>query len=323
LPESGDIWQLGRFLTRPDGLISGRLQGIGNMAKYRSVHEKIWKDPDFQKYTSNGKLVFIYLCTNSSTSESGIYAITPKTIAGETSVKIDQVVKLLGHLKNVIFDPKANYVYIRRFKLYNGGGRPDNITKAIISEFLLSATLPLWNLFVEDYPEYKDAILATGKPLTPQLPLKESTKETNSNSNSNSSASSKDRLVNLSPTVDFESNQQLPNGSPTVTQPLGKPKKPYGEFKNVLLTDEELKKLQDKFNTHLPEMIEYFSGQLESKGYKFQSHYATILNWARRDAKETHGKGKRDPRAMPERYETPEEFRTRMNKERGITNDSN
>ena len=270
------------------------------MAKYRSIHQKIWTDPDFQDYSANGKLIFIYLCTNASTSESGIYAITPKTISGETGIEKEKVSMLLMKLKNVIFDAKANYVYVRRFKLYNGGGAPDNIRKAIVSEFLLSSTSPLWNNFVEDYPEYSDAIRATGKPLSLPLPL-HPIPVTNSNTNSSSNSSSIEPfiepLANGSPTVDFESKQQLLNGSPTVGQPLQQKK--YGQFANVLLTDVEVKKLEEKFAGAYKDKIENLSAWLASSGKKKMNHYATILTWARNDEKDggnTHAKQSFTPR---------------------------
>ena len=56
----------------------------------------------------------------------------------------------------------------------------------------------------------------------------------------------------------------------------------YGEFKNVFLTDEEYNKIQEKGLTYL---IEELSGYIESKGKKYKSHYATILNWSRRQKK--------------------------------------
>jgi hypothetical protein len=59
------------------------------------------------------------------------------------------------------------------------------------------------------------------------------------------------------------------------------PKKKYGEFQNVLLTDEEYEKLKVKFNSSLAGMIENLSAGIASKGYKYKSHYATILNWDR------------------------------------------
>ncbi len=62
--------------------------------------------------------------------------------------------------------------------------------------------------------------------------------------------------------------------------------KRYGEFNNVLLTDEEYQKLKDKLGSNSDDWIETLSRGIESKGYKYQSHYATILNWERRDQKE-------------------------------------
>ncbi len=65
-------------------------------------------------------------------------------------------------------------------------------------------------------------------------------------------------------------------------------KKPYGQFLNVLLTDNEYQKLQTKFNNSANEKIEELSEALKShKGYpeKFTDHYATILSWDRREEK--------------------------------------
>ena len=56
-----------------------------------------------------------------------------------------------------------------------------------------------------------------------------------------------------------------------------KPKKNvYGEFKNVKLTDDEYKKLEEK---GLLNDIEKLSSYIESKGVRYKSHYATILVW--------------------------------------------
>ena len=57
----------------------------------------------------------------------------------------------------------------------------------------------------------------------------------------------------------------------------------YGEFKNVKLTDEEYKKLEDK---NLLPYIEKLSSYIASKGKKYKSHYATILTWSRKEQKE-------------------------------------
>lgn len=57
-------------------------------------------------------------------------------------------------------------------------------------------------------------------------------------------------------------------------------KKRYGEFENVLLTDEEYHKLE---KSNLLSYIERLSSYIASKGKKYKSHYATILNWSRKD----------------------------------------
>jgi hypothetical protein len=57
-------------------------------------------------------------------------------------------------------------------------------------------------------------------------------------------------------------------------------KKPYGEFKNVLLTDAEYAKVQER---KLSEHIERLSLYKASTGRKYKSDYATILSWARKD----------------------------------------
>ena len=60
-------------------------------------------------------------------------------------------------------------------------------------------------------------------------------------------------------------------------------KERYGEFNNVLLTAEEYAKLE---KSNLLPYIEKLSSYIASKGKKYKSHYATILNWSRSDIKE-------------------------------------
>jgi len=66
--------------------------------------------------------------------------------------------------------------------------------------------------------------------------------------------------------------------------PSAKPvKHKYGEYKNVLLTDEELEKLKDEYADY-EERIERLSSYVASTGKAYKSHYATIRNWARKDS---------------------------------------
>ena len=64
----------------------------------------------------------------------------------------------------------------------------------------------------------------------------------------------------------------------------------YGEFNNVLLTDEELEKLKKEF-VDWNDRIDKLSIYIGSSGKSYKSHYLTILSWARKEKK---GTGKRD-----------------------------
>ena len=56
----------------------------------------------------------------------------------------------------------------------------------------------------------------------------------------------------------------------------------YGEYNNVLLTDDELEKLKAEYSD-LDDRIERLSSYIASTGKVYKSHYATIRNWARKD----------------------------------------
>jgi len=77
-------------------------------------------------------------------------------------------------------------------------------------------------------------------------------------------------------------------------------KRNYGEFNNVLLTDTEHEKLRNLLGEDgTKNYIEKLSAYIKSKGKHYKDHYATILNWIRRN-KES-GKT-RNPRDLPEDY---------------------
>ena len=61
-------------------------------------------------------------------------------------------------------------------------------------------------------------------------------------------------------------------------------KKKFGEFSNVLLTEQEFEKLKEKFPHDYLQRIERVSGYVASTGKSYKSHYATIINWAKKDS---------------------------------------
>ncbi len=70
----------------------------------------------------------------------------------------------------------------------------------------------------------------------------------------------------------------------------------YGEYSNVLLTDEELSNLKTEY-PDWKDRIERLSSYVASTGKSYKSHYATIRNWARKDAES--GKGRKRKEIVP------------------------
>jgi len=137
------------------------------MAKYRPIFTRIWKDPDFEEMDAESKLIFIYLCTNELTTDSGIYSISFKTISNETGIPLETVRERLtnGSIKNLLYDEQFKYVFVVKFKKYNAGGKPKLVERGIVNDFKSSNCTYLWSIFIKEYPKYKDAILTVGKPL--------------------------------------------------------------------------------------------------------------------------------------------------------------
>lgn len=62
----------------------------------------------------------------------------------------------------------------------------------------------------------------------------------------------------------------------------------YGEYSNVLLTDDELEKLKTEFPNDYLQRIESLSCYIASKGVSYKNHLATIRNWAKKDNHDTN-----------------------------------
>lgn len=100
---------------------------------------------------------------------------------------------------------------------------------------------------------------------------------------------------------ELRKNQPIPYNNKKKKNVKNVKKGIYGEFQNVHLTDEEVEKLKAKLNSHFQEYIENLSTYKQSKGKSYKDDYATILNWSRKDDKESTNKniGNRTQRKNP------------------------
>ena len=68
--------------------------------------------------------------------------------------------------------------------------------------------------------------------------------------------------------------------------PAAKPiRHKYGHYSNVLLSDEDLKKVKAEFPDDWSERIERLSEYIASTGKSYKNHLATIRSWSRKDVK--------------------------------------
>ena len=57
----------------------------------------------------------------------------------------------------------------------------------------------------------------------------------------------------------------------------------YGRFKNVVLSEAELRELMMLFPWDYQKRIDHLSVYMKSSGKEYQNHFATICLWAERD----------------------------------------
>lgn len=86
-------------------------------------------------------------------------------------------------------------------------------------------------------------------------------------------------------------------------------KESFGEFENVLLSEQELNKLKIRFGEDANSYIERLSNYIASSGKCYKSHYATILTWAEKDKQSEKlgggnyaSKGKSHPKKLCTEY---------------------
>lgn len=86
----------------------------------------------------------------------------------------------------------------------------------------------------------------------------------------------RDRLELDKVSIEIDNIPAFEDKSSTASAKASKHK--YGEYKNVLLKDEELQKLKEKYQ-NWDELIKYLDEYIEMKGYKAKSHYLCIKKW--------------------------------------------
>ena len=255
------------------------------MAKSRIILTKFWDDEYVLENLNNSeKLTFLYLFTNPETTICGIYEISIKTAElrlGIPSEKIGQHLSKFEADGKVIY--RKPYIYIKNF-IKNQKPNP-SILKGIINSF----------------NEIPQKVFQT-------LNIQKDTFFGNNDDNSLFiNGNFRQSVPSLSPVCP----QSVPDSPQSATKGIGigigigigseienkekenilKEKFLHKDY--VYLTEEEFNNLNETFGSDKTEtMIDDLNSYIRQIGVKkanakYISHYSTILNWERKDQKET------------------------------------
>lgn len=107
-----------------------------------------------------------------------------------------------------------------------------------------------------------------------------------------------------------EVSTEKSNTDPSSTDPSKKERREsarhrYGQYENVLLSDDDLEKLKTEFPNDYSERIDNLSEYMASTGRSYKNHLVTIRRWSRRDiGRKPAYRQPASPAYSPDRYET-------------------
>lgn len=100
------------------------------MATFRQVHTSFWQDPFILKIPPEDRYFYIYLMTNSKTSQCGIYELSKQIICLETGYDIEMVEQQLQKFidkKKIEYCEETEEIFLRNWMKYNQNSSPTTI----------------------------------------------------------------------------------------------------------------------------------------------------------------------------------------------------
>lgn len=254
------------------------------MGLKRVVDTSFWTDGKVDEFTPEDKYFMLYLLTNPQTSLLGIYEFGVKRAAYEIGYSMDAVRALIERFERVhgivFYSRETNEIAIKNYLRHSiiKGGAP--VRDCLVKEIKAIKNKDLIGK-VFAHVKGSEELNETVKSVIAEYEEKNGTLNYgNDNGNGNGNG--------YGVSYPDTSHDSYPESSPAPKKPV---KHKYGEYKNVLLTDEELEKLKAEYKD-VDERIERLSSYIASTGKSYKSHYATIRNWARRDGvKDGHVSG--------------------------------
>lgn len=185
----------------------------------------------------------------------------------------------------------AGKVFKALMHKYGAGEDPKDGSMSAFASFAFSVLSKQIDRSNKKYKAKADAGRAGGEKSGEVRSKREAeAKQNEANTKQNEASAKQNELPNPNPSPNPNPNPISPSEIIDIcadAQPTPKPAKPvrhkYGQYQNVLLSAEDMAKLQAECPTDWQERIERLSEYMASKGAKYKDHLATIRAWKRKE----------------------------------------
>lgn len=221
------------------------------MANYRQLYTSFWQDAFILAMPYIERYFYIYLMTNSKTNLCGIYEL-PRTVAVlETGLPMTKVNELMDKFEKqyhrIVCSTITDEIVITNWMKHNDNPSP---------KFQSAVQTAFNSVKDRSLIRYVYGIEKKGYGMDTVSPV---------------------RATNPTPITTSVSSTEEPKDE--------EPKHQHGEYKNVMLTDNEYTKLKAEISD-TDAYIEDLSAYIEGKGVSYKSHYAVIRKWKQKDVAE-------------------------------------
>lgn len=126
------------------------------MAVYRHIHIDYWQDGFVLDLTPEEKYFYIYLMTNSKTSQCGLYELPKRIIETETGYNRETVDKLLNRFidyKKIVYCEETREIFLMNWIKHNKIVSP-KVKKCVYEELKKIKSMDMVNLFFKQCEGY-------------------------------------------------------------------------------------------------------------------------------------------------------------------------
>lgn len=236
----------------------------------RVVSTGFWNDDKvLNLFSPEDRYFMLYILTNPHTTQLGVYHLPLKKAALELGYSVEAVIVLLDRFEKkyrlLKYSTETSEVAIKNYLVHSivKGGKPvmDCLEKELESIKDLSLVGYVFN-HISNLDKLNNTVLEF---ISNHQDIKELYINNNDNDN--------ERIVD---------DSWYDSSKPRKTPKKQAIRHKYGQYKNVLLSDEQLAKLKEEF-PDWEERIERVSSYCQSTGRKYSDYLATIRNWAKKD----------------------------------------